>query len=139
MPEYFSLGTPSEKRKKPLKEEKKLRKSKPEKIPMLGYAWVTLGNGRCHKAVIQRISLEAKAEEEVGIRMSGFLLHDPGKRFEDAEVVGRFTPLGGLWKALEKLFAERENRSLLDRAENMRIVHAAMARQGAGATFAYLA
>ena len=108
---------------------------------MLGMAWVTLKNGSRRKAVIQKITLEAKPGPEVLIRMSGFLLHNPEETFTDAEVVGRFTPLGGLYKALAKLFVERENRSLLDRAHNyhVRFVSNLLAMHKEGPTFAYRA
>jgi len=106
---------------------------------MLGMAWVTTKKGQRRKAVIQKMTLEAKTPTEVGVRVSGFLLDDPKERFEDAEVVGKFTPLGGLYKALTNLFAERENRSLLDRTHNTRLVYAAMFRQGEGPTFAHYA
>ena len=102
-------------------ERKKTRRSGPEKVPMLGMAWVTLSDGRHRRAVIQKISLEAKEADQVGIRMSGFLISDPGEKFEDAEVVGHFTPLGKLWKALEQLFTEREGRKLLNRAHTAKM------------------
>ena len=115
------------------------RRPKPEKVPMLGMAWVTNSDGQRRKAVIQKMTLEAKTATEVSVRVSGFMLHNPGERFDDAEVVGRFTPLGRLYKALANLFAEGDSRSKLDRAHNMRLIHDAMARHGEGMTFAHTA
>ena len=111
---------------------------------MLGMAWVTLGDGRRRKAVIQKVCLVAKAEDEVGIHMSGFLLHTPEETFKDEEVVGHFTPLNGLWKALEKLFEERDGKQMLSKAHRVKRVRSVMAerhleglRLNSPTTFAY--
>ena len=95
-------------------------REKPKKIAMLGFAWVTKeGSTKKLKAVVQKISLAVEAGEnkgqEVTIRFTGFELRKPDNRFEEAKVVGPFTPMAGLRTALVELLGEPANRRILRR------------------------